>query len=244
MKPPVIERLLSSRQEEGAARRQIVGSLWDKALDKCGHEMYALPTYISDENAILGRGAIGEPGEPQDEYHPAGPNYVAGPFLWPSQFDDWERTIRARDLPSVPGIFKLGSGVTFSTSPQEYSDHFISIVEALPGHEPSAAEFLSPVDDLNVTERFEALAQEWLNDTRFTSSTHQMVIHPAYQQIIGLGRPALPLLIRHLDDKPQRWFWALRCIAGEDPSEDAESLDDAIAAWRHWALERGYTVES
>jgi hypothetical protein len=39
-----------------------------------------------------------------------------------------------------------------------------------------------------------------------------MVTHPAYQQIIGLGKEALPLLFGELRRAPDHWFWALRAI--------------------------------
>lgn len=44
-------------------------------------------------------------------------------------------------------------------------------------------------------------------------------MHPAYQQIIGMGEKALPLILRDLRDRPTgHWFWALNAITGEEPT--------------------------
>jgi len=43
--------------------------------------------------------------------------------------------------------------------------------------------------------------------TRNTSSLRNMVTHPAYRQIIRLGRNALPLLLRELNERPDHWSW-------------------------------------
>ena len=46
--------------------------------------------------------------------------------------------------------------------------------------------------------QFRALADEWERDTCFLSSTTKMVMHPAYQRIIGMGPAAIPLILRKL----------------------------------------------
>jgi hypothetical protein len=58
-------------------------------------------------------------------------------------------------------------------------------------------------------------------------------MHPAYQQIIGLGPAGVPLLLRELEREPDHWFWALRAITGEDPvPEEARGrLREMAAAW-------------
>ncbi|MDN7675198.1 hypothetical protein QZM22_22440 [Burkholderia oklahomensis] len=44
-----------------------------------------------------------------------------------------------------------------------------------------------------------------------------IVLNDAYQQIIGLGPAALPLIIRELEKNGGQWFWALRMIARQAP---------------------------
>jgi hypothetical protein len=41
--------------------------------------------------------------------------------------------------------------------------------------------------------------------------------HPAYQRIIEMGQPVMPLIFRELEREPDHWFWALQSITGENP---------------------------
>ena len=80
------------------------------------------------------------------------------------------------------------------------------------------------------------LAEEWRIGTRFTSSLTEMIAHPAYQQIIAIGLPALPFLLAELQRAPDHWFWALGKITGENPVPDSDSgdLEKMTAAWLDW----------
>jgi len=91
-------------------------------------------------------------------------------------------------------------------------------------------------------ERFRRLAQAWKKETWFHSSITQKSIHPAYQQIIGMGSPAVPLILRELSRKPDHWFWALAAITGEDPVPDSSAgrLEEMTEAWLSWGREHGY----
>ena len=93
-----------------------------------------------------------------------------------------------------------------------------------------------------VENRFRMLADWWKKDTRYVSSLHEMVLHPAYQQIIGMGRDALPFLFEELEREPDHWFWALNAITGEDPvpSEDRGDLKAMTKHWLRWAAKRGW----
>jgi hypothetical protein len=86
------------------------------------------------------------------------------------------------------------------------------------------------------------LAEEWLRDTRAISSMEDMVLHPAYQRIIGKGRDALPFLLRRFESEPEpeNWFWALRAITGVDPvsEEDAGNIDRMAEAWLLWGRQQ------
>ena len=86
-------------------------------------------------------------------------------------------------------------------------------------------------------QRFDRLAAQWREDCKYSSSLTEMAIHPAYQQIIGMGRDALPLIFEDLQREPDHWFWALCAITGEDPvaPEDKGRLDAMTAAWLAWA---------
>jgi hypothetical protein len=86
------------------------------------------------------------------------------------------------------------------------------------------------------------LVQEWKDATAFTSSATAMAMHPAYQQIIGMGDVALPMIFQELRREPDHWFWALKAITGEDPISPADrgQIDKMTAAWLNWAKQRGY----
>ena len=106
-------------------------------------------------------------------------------------------------------------------------------------HSPRA----SPLErDKDSQERFRDLARQWKEATAFTSSTTEMVMHPAYQQIIGMGSAALPLIFAALRRQPDHWFWALRAITGEDPvtPDDRGKVQRMTDAWLEWAQRQGY----
>lgn len=89
---------------------------------------------------------------------------------------------------------------------------------------------------------FNGLVQQVLASTRAESSTQRIALHPAYQQIIGLGQPAVPLLLREVEKRSGRWFWALKSITREDPVAlgDRGRTKKMIEAWLSWGKEQGY----
>jgi hypothetical protein len=90
--------------------------------------------------------------------------------------------------------------------------------------------------------QFDRLASQWKVERTATSSVAAMAMHPAYQRIIGLGSPVVPLILRELRRELDHWFWALRAITGEDPVplESRGRLPEMADAWFRWARERGY----
>jgi hypothetical protein len=95
--------------------------------------------------------------------------------------------------------------------------------------------------ELSISDRFAALAEEWRQETGALSSMSQIVLHPAYQQIVGMGHAALPLIVADLERRPDHWFWALRAITGVDPvpREDKGNLRRMADAWIGWARDSG-----
>jgi len=85
------------------------------------------------------------------------------------------------------------------------------------------------------------LARAWRADVGPTSSLTDMAMHPAYQQIIGMGPEAVPLLLRELERRPDHWFWALKAITGVDPVPPNQKgkLDEMAKAWVQWGRDRG-----
>ncbi len=66
-------------------------------------------------------------------------------------------------------------------------------------------------------------------------------MHPAYQQIIGMGDRALPLIFKDLRREPDHWFWALQAITGENPvsEQNAGDLEAMTGDWLVWASTHG-----
>ena len=73
------------------------------------------------------------------------------------------------------------------------------------------------LDPAQIEKKFIALRDEWKAKRGHHSDTLKLAMHSAYQQIIGLGPDVIPLLLRELATAPDRWYWALRALTGEDP---------------------------
>ena len=54
-------------------------------------------------------------------------------------------------------------------------------------------------------------------DTQCLSSVNEMVLHPAYYQIVGMGPSAIPLILLELKTIRIIGFAALKAITGIDP---------------------------
>ena len=91
-------------------------------------------------------------------------------------------------------------------------------------------------------EKFERLAVEWQTAVAHLSSSSKRDSHPAYQEIIAIGPPAVPLLLRDLEANHRHWFAALSAITGANPvaAEDAGKVLKMIESWLRWGKEQGY----
>src|SRR5262245_66234655 len=70
--------------------------------------------------------------------------------------------------------------------------------------------------DHDVAGRFQELARQWKADTLLLSSSTAISSHPAYQAIIALGPPVLPLILHDLEAEPAHWLEELQVDAGGD----------------------------
>ena len=93
-----------------------------------------------------------------------------------------------------------------------------------------------------VTEQFRQLAAVWHGDTDYLSSMEAAENHPAYQEIVRLGRPVVPLLLRDLEENHTHWFAALQAITGARPVPPslAGNIPGMAEAWLRWARDNGY----
>ncbi len=99
-----------------------------------------------------------------------------------------------------------------------------------------------PRNTETVEQRFGRLAAVWLGETGHISSTTQLVAHPAFQEIVGLGPAVIPCLLRELERRSAHWHWALERITHVDPVPPGsrDNLDRAAEAWLRWGREHGY----
>jgi len=96
--------------------------------------------------------------------------------------------------------------------------------------------------DAALEQEFRSLADQWLADTAFLSAPADKFLHPCYLGIIGIGKPAVPLLLREVRELSGNWFLALRAITKDDPvqPEDAHSMRRMADAWLRWGRRQGY----
>lgn len=108
--------------------------------------------------------------------------------------------------------------------------------------------FKQPIVRKNDYEKFRDLSFTWQHDHRFTSDLEKIAMHPAYQEIIGMGEKALPYIIDSMQKKPHHWFAALKAITGVDPVDDDDmgNMFEMTNAWLNWYEKRysnyGYKV--
>lgn len=91
-------------------------------------------------------------------------------------------------------------------------------------------------------EHFLQLLTEWRKETAFQSSPRAITGNSAYQQIIDIGKSALPFIFEDMQENGGWWYPALRAITGDNPvPKDARGnlkLNDE--AWLQWGRNHGY----
>ncbi len=90
-------------------------------------------------------------------------------------------------------------------------------------------------------DQFRRLADTVHEECAHFSSIREIVLHPSYQQIVGMGPQVLPLILKELEDKPGHWFWALRAITREDPvlPDHRGIVSEMARDWLNWAIVKG-----
>src|SRR5687767_12833397 len=88
-----------------------------------------------------------------------------------------------------------------------------------PFHLSSEADVVTPQRPQNslVSREFARHERIWRLETQHMSSPTDRYVHKSYARIIGLGQPAVPLILRSMQRTPGDWFYALRAITGENP---------------------------
>ncbi len=94
----------------------------------------------------------------------------------------------------------------------------------------------------NIVIRFNELVSQIEQDCLLASSPSQIALHPAYQEMIGMGKIIMPLLIEKLDESPTFWFWALQAISGANPVPKSHrgNVPQMVIDWKLWFNEKKY----
>lgn len=100
---------------------------------------------------------------------------------------------------------------------------------------------LNSVAPVEVEARFRRLAAQWKEQSRCLSNTTQIAMLWPYQLIIGMGYPAVPLILQELERQPDQWFWALEAIIEENPvpKDAAGDVRRMAQSWIDWGRQRG-----
>ena len=91
-------------------------------------------------------------------------------------------------------------------------------------------------------ERFQELADRWENETVLLSNSDRAAEHPAHREIVGIGEPAVPLILERMQSQGGHWFHALSEITNANPvkPDDRGNVGAMQAAWLEWGERNGY----
>jgi hypothetical protein len=122
------------------------------------------------------------------------------------------------------------------------SPHYLDANQAKPNGEGSTPASVASLPTNAQEQRFRQLASQWRKEVAHLSSSVQMAAHPAYREIIAMGKPAIPLLLAELQRAPHFWFAALRALTGENPvpKEIAGQVKAMARAWIQWGKDKGH----
>ena len=147
---------------------------------------------------------------------------------------------------AVHGTLVVHGHVFFLDEPQQV--HSVSVAVLLAGKKQynvidvpvSTASDIQKLAE-RTGRRFATLADEWEHDIAGSSLIQDMVDHPKYREIIGLGRDAIPFILERLSAQGGFWFGALHEISGEfAPSEDdLGNREKMTSAWLQWGRDNG-----
>ena len=101
---------------------------------------------------------------------------------------------------------------------------------------------LHDVHDSGTVDEFNQLVSEWKSGRPRGADVAQMVRHPAYERIISMGEPAIPLILKELEREVDHWFPALRELTGTSPvpEESKGNLAKMTQAWLSWGKDEAY----
>jgi len=103
--------------------------------------------------------------------------------------------------------------------------------------------YYDPYSRQPLMQKFCNLAVTWIEETSLLSSISQISMHPAYQEIIGMGSVVIPWIFIALQYEQNHWFWALKALTGVDPVPKMYkgNISRMTEIWLEWGKTNGYT---
>ena len=88
---------------------------------------------------------------------------------------------------------------------------------------------------------FELLVQKWKNETKYYSFSKEIIGSESYQEILKMGKIALPFIFAELEREPTHWFHALKQITNENPVKATSKGNIQLMTndWVSWAKTQG-----
>ncbi len=127
----------------------------------------------------------------------------------------------------------------------EYQRRPTGTAAVFPHYELTAATpihfyFKAPSGDQDAAELeralFPQLAERWERATQLYSSPRQAKAHPAYRDMLAMGRTILPLVFERLRQNPGHWFLLLHEITGANPVQPGHEghVRSMVEDWLAW----------
>ena len=157
--------------------------------------------------------------------------------------------IKKEVVMAITGTMEFGDSTSTITKSSEYA-LYSSFEDMVLGVEGGVAISTVAVDqasfgytfDVLLCAKFRKLAELWKDETIHISSLTEMENHRAYQEIIGMGQPTVPLILQELVNDPDWWFMALDALVDAPPSLEGSdgNLIKLSTTWIEWGKSNGY----
>ncbi|MDO6818090.1 hypothetical protein [Zobellia sp. 1_MG-2023] len=88
------------------------------------------------------------------------------------------------------------------------------------------------VRNVFLMDRFESLVHSWEKNTIFSSSMTGIIEDHNFQEILKMGKDAIPLIINEINKKPSQLVWALNIITDSSlKTRQRLTLTEACKRW-------------
>ncbi|WP_156777979.1 hypothetical protein [Chlorobium ferrooxidans] len=101
------------------------------------------------------------------------------------------------------------------------------------------------IDKDKLEKRFAELADQWEEETRYSSKMRDIINNPSYVKIKMLGKGVIPMILQRLQRNRNYWFDALKYISATDPTKgrQVDDIDQLADIWIEWGDAYGYCVK-